>query len=538
MSKVHIELKRVQRWLFSIPRLRAMVGANALLGETLRAELPNLLHAGDGRRWKVVPQEGAFPSADLDDPLKEHDDPRRDAERGILSRDGGHFEACFEDDEAAFRGGASRFAEEAAALLRSRLADLPFKISLSDQRGQAHQTIEAAGEPKTYLSAELPVLSRCAWTSNGLASAVVRQGEDEDEVSLAACYRHGTARFIERGGQAQDLVTLLMRHAQIPTRAADTSEELAEGKYLAVIHADGNDVGAALPRSATEAERAAFHHRNRVLMRRALHLAITEVKKLRPCRNLRTYGEPRYVFPLLPLMLGGDDLLAVCRSDVALPFIVDLCAALEHLQVDVPKGQFKLTLGIGVAIASYSLPFHHLHELAEALASSAKRKVRGTEKPMRVSVVDWMVSTASLAESELATSRRRDWLRGSASAARVLSMRPLPVLKQTAPLQSLQGLLDASSELQSAPRSQLRYLVEQLGRGEMLARLAFEELSPPAKQALARAGIRTTDLWRKLDDDVHATPLLDLIEVMEVPRLGTSNVANPSAGQESNHEQR
>ena len=42
VQRVHIELSRVQTWLFAVPRLRAMVGANALLGETLRAALPTL----------------------------------------------------------------------------------------------------------------------------------------------------------------------------------------------------------------------------------------------------------------------------------------------------------------------------------------------------------------------------------------------------------------------------------------------------------------------------------------------------------------
>lgn len=32
VQRVHIELSRVQTWLFAVPRLRAMVGANALLG--------------------------------------------------------------------------------------------------------------------------------------------------------------------------------------------------------------------------------------------------------------------------------------------------------------------------------------------------------------------------------------------------------------------------------------------------------------------------------------------------------------------------
>ncbi len=32
IQRVQIELQRVQTWLFAVPRLRAMVGANALLG--------------------------------------------------------------------------------------------------------------------------------------------------------------------------------------------------------------------------------------------------------------------------------------------------------------------------------------------------------------------------------------------------------------------------------------------------------------------------------------------------------------------------
>ena len=40
MKRVHIELQRVQTWLFAVPHLRTMVGANTPLGETLRIELP------------------------------------------------------------------------------------------------------------------------------------------------------------------------------------------------------------------------------------------------------------------------------------------------------------------------------------------------------------------------------------------------------------------------------------------------------------------------------------------------------------------
>src|SRR5882757_5987072 len=92
VQRVHIELSRVQTWLFAVPRLRAMVGANALLGETLRVALPKLARE-TGRGWILAPSNEAYPCADGNDPLRDHDDPAADAKAGIFSRDGGHFEA-------------------------------------------------------------------------------------------------------------------------------------------------------------------------------------------------------------------------------------------------------------------------------------------------------------------------------------------------------------------------------------------------------------------------------------------------------------
>ncbi len=80
-QRVHIELQRVQTWLFAVPRLRAMVGANALLGETLRVALPKLARE-TGRGWMLAPSNETYPAADPNDPLKEHDDPSVDANDG------------------------------------------------------------------------------------------------------------------------------------------------------------------------------------------------------------------------------------------------------------------------------------------------------------------------------------------------------------------------------------------------------------------------------------------------------------------------
>ena len=156
MTVVHIELQRVQSWLFAVPRLRAMVGANALIGEVLRVALPALVRE-TGRGWALAPAEGAYPGSDPDDPLSAHDDPAADAKDGILSRDGGHFEAQLAD-------GAHEFARAATRLISTKLRGLRFRVSIDG--------VEQPRRP-VHLSTELPVLMPCQWTGRGLASTTV-----------------------------------------------------------------------------------------------------------------------------------------------------------------------------------------------------------------------------------------------------------------------------------------------------------------------------------------------------------------------------
>lgn len=525
MARVHIELKRVQTWLFKTTRLRAMVGANVLLGETLRERLKQLLLEGCSAappRWKTVALDGNFPEADKCDPLHASDNPAKDALLGISSRDGGHFDVRFTNDD-----GAHAFAREAAALLRRDLPGLRFRITGRMSGSTVGEPgTSMIGEPQTALLPDLPVLLPCSWTGRGLASATARQGTDRDEVSLDSARRHSAAHRSENR-EAKDLITLMLKECCQGWRMADTFEELADGRYLAVIHADGNGVGAGLPDDATESVRAEFHHRNRVLLRRALAYALGKIR----AASEGTAAQPRSArplpAPLLPLMLGGDDLLVVCRAEVALPFIRDLCVNLADRQVDDSASKFRLTLGVGAAIASYALPFHQLHQVAEALAASAKRKVRGVPPQERVSVVDWSVYTASWAEKDLAEVRRRDWLRGP-SGNLLLSRRPVEVCGHH--LGSLQGLLEAADLLRQAPRSQLHHLVEQLAHGERLGELAFKELTDAALVPLRKAMGQQQGVWQPLGDRGHkATSLLDLIEISEIPRLGLAVDEEPTS---------
>lgn len=504
-QRVHIELSRVQTWLFAVPRLRAMVGANALLGETLRVALPKMARE-TGRGWVLAPSSERYPAADPNDPLKDHDDPSADAKDGIVSRDGGHF-------EDQFASGAEAFADAAEQLLRANLPGLRFRISIDDQPRTKSQV---------HLSTELPVLAPCEWTGRGLASAIVTRGNPNDRdyeergVSLDVLARETVGERAAKGN-ACDLASLLSAKTKLQKlKRAQELKELVGNGYLALIHADGNGVGSGLGKDNSDGERAAFFHKNRVLLRRAVQKAID------------THCPDTGLAPLIPLMLGGDDLLLVARAEIALPFVVTLCAELQALQKD--SSGFKLTLGVGVVFAKHTIPIHRLHEVAEQLASSAKRRFRGFgDGEEKRSVVDWAVfSTAWVDDPEEV--RRRDWLRGSGNDLRVLSQRPVDVLSETR-IDSLQGLVRGARKLAHAPRSQLRYLVEQLSRGRALSELAFAELPQEEKGPLAEAGV--TSPWRRAGN-VSITALLDLVEILEIGRLGR-NTQRAGDEQEAAH---
>ena len=481
---VHIELQRVQTWLFAVPRLRAMVGANALLGETLRVALPNLARE-TGHGWMLAPCNETYPAADPNDPLKDHDDPAADAKDGILSRDGGHFEALF-------ASGAEVFAEEAGRLLRSNLPGLRFRISIDGN---------LLTKSQTHLSTELPVLAPCEWTGRDLASAIVVQGDELPAVSLDVARRHEAARRTE-DGTAVDVASLLSDKTKLEAlNRAQELKDLVGNGYLALIHADGNGVGSGAGK--TDSERATFFHRNRVLLRRAVKKAIDS--------HCPDTGQS----PLIPLMIGGDDLLLVARAEIALPFIVTLCEELDATQKD--SSGFKLTLGVGVVIAKHTIPIHRLHEVAEQLAGSAKRRFRGFKNgDAKRSVVDWAVYSTAWVDDPVEV-RRRDWLRGSGSELRMLSQRPVDALGEGT--DSLQGLVNRVEKLKHLPRSQLRYLVDQLPLGRTLTELAFAELPQEVKGPLAEADVTTP--WRRAaNNGPWLTALLDLVEVAEIARLG------------------
>ena len=78
-----------------------------------------------------------------------------------------------------------------------------------------------------------------------------------------------------------------------------------------------------------------------------------------------------YEVPVRPIVLGGDDVTVLIRSDLALLFVMAYTKEFEKQTKQLNKGK-KLSLGAGIVIANKTYPFSKVFEIAEGLLDKAK----------------------------------------------------------------------------------------------------------------------------------------------------------------------
>lgn len=226
--------------------------------------------------------------------------------------------------------------------------------------------------------------------------------------------------------------------------------------------------------------------------------------------------------PLLPQLLGGDDLWMVSKRDIALELCQKFSAHYEKLvnnkyqsygtkdekligsttlhqaiQVagftsvkdhqgtgvggdardanenqDQSKEPVALTISFGVAFAKAGFPAHAMIEAAEALLKSAKslrkQKIWGRQEEGKLQgCLDWHWIESSCIES-MADARRQGWSYADGQKLMLLTSRPWSILQT-------EQFLAAAKELGKVARRKREQLEAILRRGHQLSKLAAEE---------------------------------------------------------------
>lgn len=210
-------------------------------------------------------------------------------------------------------------------------------------------------------------------------------GEDSWHPGGAATLAKATARRAER--TRNRLRNLLGTHEELLPVMVD---ELTEDGWIAVVHADGNGVGALMhdfPDRVGDAlgtDAVSLDDHVEWLGTFSDHLqdatekAFTASVEAAVAEASETIPEWSRKGRLLPILLGGDDVTFACHAALALPLVRAFLGEFARRtradeKICAIAGPSGMSAAAGVAIVKRHHPFSAAYDLAEELAASAKR---------------------------------------------------------------------------------------------------------------------------------------------------------------------
>jgi hypothetical protein len=339
--------------------------------------------------------------------------PRNGGE--VLYNGGGGIAIVFpsmDDARAAVKSWSRKLVRELAPGLPVVVAHKPIDDSLRDTFQFAQKQLQANENRPPWGSelGALPVVRTCA--STGLAALHERrldtqQGDDDDEPEFLNVWlsRDAEAKWRHDGDARRKLQERYKETLGYNLRFPHRFDRLGGGtgeSQIAVVHADGNDVGRLfiklandsnlndgefatrlrdLSESVKKLAKEAFEKTlaDLVVAREALHQAGIAKRFLKNGKEL---------LPIRPLVDGGDDLTFVCHGKLGLALA---CRYLYYFET-LSSGHLsefrryrdddlsRWTACAGVAIVPQKFPFARAYRLAESLSKEAKRKRREAQK--------------------------------------------------------------------------------------------------------------------------------------------------------------
>lgn len=153
--------------------------------------------------------------------------------------------------------------------------------------------------------------------------------------------------------------------------AFDIKDLTRRNDWVAIIHADGNGLGAIVAQMNERED--------------DLHEFSEKLDKATACAARRAYEavvkdggyEPgKGKVPFRPIVLGGDDMTMLCRADVAMKYTQSY---LKFFEEKTKNMGHPLTACAGIAYMKSSYPFYYGYRLAESLCDAAKKDAKREE---------------------------------------------------------------------------------------------------------------------------------------------------------------
>lgn len=404
MRVVLLETSGNQRYIFATNKLRENVGASELtyLAGT-RYVLDAVKDVAGLALWDASPR--AIRN-NLADPIRNPALERSGTSAEVVVATSGKAILLVTEEEVGrkiIRRVTRRALKEAPGLDIRGVIGHEFSFgsgSIHEEVRKVHELLEELRSkepgPETRF-ARLPVIVECA--SSGLP-ANISDGTHPEEAergprSLVSFRKQGMARpGLER---MQEVVG--GRPLQLCTNIDAIEREVKQLDWLAVIHADGNGIGRIfldferITRTENNA-RAYIDQLRRFSLaleectERAFREALLKLhERLSQRRRNAPPEESFQALPVVPLVLGGDDLTVLCDGRHAMNLAHDFLVSFERetahagepfsgiisrIAARASAGIGRLSGCAGIAIVKPHYPFHAAYDLAEELLQSAK----------------------------------------------------------------------------------------------------------------------------------------------------------------------
>ncbi len=276
-----------------------------------------------------------------------------------------------------------------------------------------------------------------ACESTGLVAMRTNEGlKLSKNESTRLISRETEAKLAARNKANQRLKRLFDRELrnwyEFPSDMDKLGRVKGEESYVAVIHADGNQMGKHIEKIALDHPRAEdFIAKMRDFSCKVEEASLEALRSIVSLLTRRVTWEQgkEYVaervpmdgiyLPFRPLVFGGDDVTFVCNGVLGLSLAVEYLKAFEAQTEKILKE--KLHASAGISIVKMHYPFARAYAMSEQLAKSAKghiwKKYGGNASP---SALDWHIATSGLSGS-LTTIRKREY----ESDEKTLLMRPV-----------------------------------------------------------------------------------------------------------------
>ncbi|CAK0739176.1 conserved hypothetical protein [Gammaproteobacteria bacterium] len=220
--------------------------------------------------------------------------------------------------------------------------------------------------------------------------AVLYDHAKEEWIDLATARKRDERNSLKKQISSIEKTFGFTSETQIPHDFSD----VAGKAYLAIVHADGNRLGQMFLEVGQAMENGVKDEIAIPLFKYLSHEVVAEgtreAVRITMAELAKDWGNSKW--PLVPLVLAGDDVTVVCRADVGLPFAETFlkefrkemetrlgaeCLKKQPWWKDVPKNvQEKipkaLSAGAGIVFCTNHYPFSLAYELCEDVAKQAK----------------------------------------------------------------------------------------------------------------------------------------------------------------------